>query len=700
MAHISEDITDSFISESNELLESIRKDVVNLKASPEDKEILSRLLRDLHTIKGNSRMLGYNSIEKLAHSIEDVYKSIKDEKIKNSDRLIQVVFYACDKIAECLDNIKRKGNDNLNVDLYIVYCDKLAAGELIDAAQLTAEVQKEKLDAVLNSEEDETEVSSISEVQSIRIKLNRINEIISSFDDMIIREFRLKHQLDNLRQIEESTGNHDISRIRKQLETDIIALETSIFSVQQSVFDLRMLPILMVIRPLENTVSIDSINLGKNVRFEIPDTEIAIDKVVLEQLSDILMHLVRNSLDHGIESPEVRKSLGKPEQGVISIKCVQETKYIELTVSDDGKGIDYEKIREKALTMYPERADDIEDMSEKELSSFLFQSGFSTKENVSEISGRGVGLDVVWTNIEKIKGHIHIESEQNKGTSFILRFPLSLATLQGLFIISNQDKYLIPSQHIIDIIYRKKSEYITLQNQSYIRLNNQLIPVYALSSLFKDQHSVKATDADTILIAEYMEQQIGIVVDQVLRYASLVVKPLPQALKNFTILQGIVFDEHYDIVPILHVPEIITKFKSLRGYDIKKYEAKTKSKIYRVLIVDDSDTTRQVEKTILESNGFAVDTAVDGINGLEKIKSKQYDLILSDKDMPRMNGIVLLENIRRLENYESIPVVIVSADNNPETLNALKQAGASAFIAKGDFKRGNLINVIKELLHE
>ncbi|MBR1911291.1 MAG: response regulator [Treponema sp.] len=700
MAHVSEDITESFISESTDLLDSIRKDVVNLKATPDDKEILARLLRDVHTIKGNARMLGYNTIEKLAHAVEDVYKSVKDEKIKNSDRLIQVIFYTCDKIQECINTVQKKSNDSLNIDLYILYCDKLAAGELIDTAQLAQEVQKEKMDSALKSQAQEDEEETISDLQSIRIKLDRINEIISSFDNMIIREFRLKHQLDNLRQIEESTGNHDISRIRKQLENDIVALETSIFSVQQSVFDLRMLPILMAIRPLENTVVVDSINLGKNVRFEIPDTEIAIDKVVLEQLSDILMHLIRNSLDHGIETPQEREAAGKPEQGVISIKCVQETKYIELTVSDDGRGIDYDKIRQKALTLYPERTDEIKDMSEKELSSFLFLSGFSTKETVTELSGRGVGLDVVWNNIEKIKGHIHIESEKNKGTSFILRFPISLATLQGLFIFSNKSKYLIPSQHIIDIIYRKKSEYITLQNQSYIKLESNLIPVYALSSLFKDQHFVKASDADTILIAEYMEQQIGIVVDQVQRYASLVVKQLPNALKNFTILQGIVFDEHYDIVPILHVPEIITKFKSLRGYDIKKYEAKIKSKIYRVLIVDDSDTTRQVEKTILEGNEFMVDTAVDGIDGLEKIKAKQYDLILSDKDMPRMNGLVLLDNIRHLENYASIPVIIVSADQSPETINTFKKAGANAFIAKADFKRGNLINVIKELLHE
>ncbi|MBQ6566579.1 MAG: response regulator [Treponema sp.] len=265
---------------------------------------------------------------------------------------------------------------------------------------------------------------------------------------------------------------------------------------------------------------------------------------------------------------------------------------------------------------------------------------------------------------------------------------------------SNQDKFLIPSQHIVDVIYRKKSEYVTLQNQTYIKFEGQLIPVFSLSTLFKDHKGGVLTDADSILIAEYMEQRIGIVVEQVQQYVSLVVKPLPPAFKNFTILQGIVFDEHYDIVPILHVPEILKKFKSLRGYDIKKYEAATKPRTVRVLVVDDSDTTRQIEKSILEGGGFSVDTAVDGIDGLEKLKAKQYDIIVTDKDMPRMNGLVLLDNLRHMEKYATVPVIAVSADLNPTVVDQFKKSGVSAFIAKGDFKRGNLINAVKELVNE
>ncbi len=699
MASVSSDITESFVSEVKELVDSSRKDIIALKSSKNDSETLTRLLRSLHTIKGNARMLGFPTIEKLAHAVEDIYKSVKDGQVKNTDRLVRLVFAVEDKIAECASQVAKKGTDEQNIDLYLEYCDKLAAGELIDIEAFIDEIKREKGEYIGDDEEDEFN-ENVSEIQSIRIKLSRVNEIITAFDSMITREFHLKHQLTELQRFEEELGNHELSKLRKQFESDIFALETSIFNVQEQVFDLRMLPIGIVLRPLENTIALEAMNLGKKVKCDIPQTDIAIDKVILEELGDILMHLIRNALDHGLETPKERKAAGKSEEGTVSIRCVRETKHIELRISDDGRGLDYDKIREKAIKLYPERADEIQKMSDKELSQFLFQSGFSTKDKVTELSGRGVGLDVVWANVEKIKGRIKIESEKGKGTTFILHFPLSLSTMQGLFVFANRDKYLIPSQHIVDIIYRQKSEYITLQNQTYIKLEGQLIPCFSLSTLFDDQKSFYSGDADSILIAEYMEQRIGIIVEEVQQFVSLVVKPLPKSFRNFSILQGIVFDEHYDIVPILHVPDILKKFKSLRGYDIKKYEAATKKRTVRILVVDDSDTTRQIEKSILEGAGFMVDTAYDGLDGLEKAKEKQYDLIVSDKDMPRMTGLVLLDNLRRMEQYKDAPVVIVSADQSEDVLAEFEWLRASAIISKGDFKRGQLISVVKELVGE
>ena len=462
MAKISSDITESFVEETNELLEQARHDVITLKNIQNDENTLANLLRNLHTIKGNARMLGFLTIEKLSHALEDIYKSVKDGQVKNSDRLVKLVFAVADKIQSCTLAIRNTGTDDSDIELYLRYCDKLAAGELIDTDAFVASLNKQEANETDSGEDDENTKGRVGDIQSIRIKLSRVNEIIAAFDTMITREFHLKHQLDELQKFEERTENHDLSKIRKQFESDIYALETSIFSVQEQVFDLRMLPISLVLKPLENTIAIESLNLGKKVHCSIPNSDIAVDKVILEELGDILMHLIRNALDHGIESPEERKACGKSEEGTITITCIRETKHIELKITDDGRGLNYDKIRSKALTLYPERGEEIKNMADRELSQFLFQSGFSTKDKVTELSGRGVGLDVVWSNVEKIKGRIKIESEAGKGTSFILNFPLSLSTLQGLFIYSNKDKYMIPSQHIVDIIYRKKSEYITL----------------------------------------------------------------------------------------------------------------------------------------------------------------------------------------------------------------------------------------------
>ena len=698
MAKMSKDITESYVSEVQELLQAVQKDIISLKANNDDSETLTRLLRNLHTIKGNSRMLGFTTVEKLAHAVEDIYKSVKDSKIKNSDRLVKLVFAVTDKMHGCVSLITRKGSDRQDVDLYLQYCDKLAAGELIDIDAFIAEINKKN--GLLMEEEEDEEVDNLGDIQSIRIKLSRVNEIITAFDTMITREFHLKSQLDELKKLEEKLGSRELSKIRKQFENDIYSLETSIFGVQEKAFDLRMLPISLVLRPLENTIAIEAMNLNKKVKCEIPETDIAIDKVILEELGDILMHLIRNALDHGIEQPEERKKAGKSEEGTISITCVREARYIELKISDDGRGIDYDKIRAKAISLYAERTEEIKNMNERELSQFLFQSGFSTKDKVTELSGRGVGLDVVWSNVEKIKGRIKVESTAGKGTSFILHFPLSLSTLQGLFVYSNKEKYLIPAQHIADILHRKKSEYIVLQNQNYIRFEGQLIPCFPLSTLFDDRKTGLAQDEEPILIAEYMEQRIGIIVEQVEQYVSLVVKPMPKGLKNCSILQGIVFDEHYDIVPILHVPDILQRFKSLRGYDIKKFEAATQRKTVRILVVDDSSTTREIERSIIEGAGYVVEDAYDGLDGLEKAKAGHYDLILADNEMPRMTGLVLLDNLRRMEQYRDVPVVVVSADQSRQTVEEFQRLRAGAIISKGEFKRGKLLASINELLGE
>ncbi len=271
----------------------------------------------------------------------------------------------------------------------------------------------------------------------------------------------------------------------------------------------------------------------------------------------------------------------------------------------------------------------------------------------------------------------------------------------GFFVFANGRKYMIPSEFVVDVISESPLNYIEKQNQKFVvyvqenemgnEKNREEIPVYSLSSLLPGTPIAEHSVMDTILLVDYQKQKVGIIVDVMQKFVSVIKLPMPASYKNFPILKGLAFDEKYDMIPILYLPVIIKKFRSLRGYDVKKFEASTKKHIKHALVVDDSDTTRLIEHTILEGNGFFVEEAWDGIAAMEKIKENQYDLILCDDKMPRMNGEILLDNIRRMENYTNVPVIAIS--NNPI-------AKADVFISKSDFKRDQLIQIIKELLHE
>lgn len=273
----------------------------------------------------------------------------------------------------------------------------------------------------------------------------------------------------------------------------------------------------------------------------------------------------------------------------------------------------------------------------------------------------------------------------------------------GFFVTANDCKYMIPSEYIYDVICESPLNYEIVQNQkvtNYVIESEtgikedaeiEQIPVYSLSSLFPDQKAKSLNVLDTILIVDYQTQRIGIIVDSVQKFVSVIKKNMPPAFAKFKAVSGLVFDEKYDMIPILNIPEIMRRFRSLRGYDVKKFEAITKKHINKILIVDDSSTTRQIEHTILMANNFNVDEAGDGIDAIEKMKHKQFDLILCDDDMPRMDGKIFLDNVRRMENYKNVPVVVM-ADTPLEK--------ADAFVSKADFSREKLINTIKRMLKD
>ena len=664
---------EGFIAETSENLAGVNDGIIALKKAPDNKELLTKLLRQLHTIKGTARMLGFNTIENTAHGLEDVFKGIREEKYELTDRIVQLTFSTADYIKKMLSQISANGTDDYDISSLQAIYEKAASGLFFTMDELG---KPEESDSEAGTAEN------LENITSIRIDLERINTIVKSFSTIIIRQFRFKKQLEK-------------QHLSNQLKEDLARIEEAIFETQNQILNLRMLPLDMVLSPLKQELEKDAIESHKDISFDIPHTSFLLDKVILEQLRPILLHLVRNSLDHGIEEKEERLARGKPAQGKIAIHAAQISNNIRISISDDGRGIQYEKIRQKAIEINPEQKEEIAAYSDSELQKFLFISGFSTTDKPTLLSGRGVGLDVVRSSMETIKGKIHLYSQENKGTTFELLIPLTLATQEGLFICTGGMKFMLPANYIYEIVDADSVAKTTIQEQTFIRLNEHLVPVYHLSSILGKQ---KLVDSPAIIILEYLETHIGIIVDSIEQYESLIVNPLPPILQNMNSLQGIVFDENYTIIPILNVPNIMQRLRQLVSYDIKKYNTKNQNKTYTVLIVDDSTTTRQIEQTIFESSGYLVETAIDGIDALEKLKSTPIDAIITDINMPRMDGIMLLNNVRRMEQYADTPVIIVSGAYDPKAKEQFLSAGAQAFIVKSDFQRGNLLQAVKEFL--
>lgn len=683
-----------YIIEARENLDAMDDIAILITEDKRSSDTLKELLRLLHTLKGSSRMMGFTQIEQIINHTETVFKNIQNNQAEIPVRIAHLLMSVCSEIRESINKIEK------NQDYEIKNYDSIIKN--IDAA---AESNKfsisftEKTDYE-NANQTETEDQSqvFKDSQTIKIQLSQINNILQNFDKLIMNQIKLKNELASL-------GNKKLDgnfQFFHEITENMEVLETQSVDIQKQIIALRMLPFDMILQPIKRSIVQEAIKCGKDVDFDIPHSEITIDKAILEKLPPVLMHLTRNSLDHGIESVKERKKAGKPEKGHVSITINQASSRILVTIKDDGRGIDYKAIREKALRIYSDREKEISLMDETNLLQFIFMSGFSTKEEQTELSGRGIGLDVVRAEIDKLKGTITVHSEQGKGTSFEISLPSSLATQDGLFVRVANNSYLILSHYVKEIYTAQRKDLLQMQNGQVLNLHNQLIPVYDFDSISGKPVNIIQNENQEfpIVVVEYLNKKIGIMADEILHYSTVVIKPLPPLLKNFEALQGIVFDENYHIIPVLNIPDTMNRFNKIKIYDEKRLEVQKKRKVYSVLVADDSHTTRHIEQIILEAEGYKVTTACDGIEALEKMKTHQFDLVITDVKMPRMDGFVLIHNMRHTDSLQNIPVIVISSVFESDTLDKVRQLGAQGYIVKSDFERENLIAKAKELLND
>ncbi len=470
------------------------------------------------------------------------------------------------------------------------------------------------------------------------------------------------------------------------------------------VIGIRMRPFSDGIRGFPRMVRDLARELGKKVQLDIVGKATEVDRDILEKLDAPLTHLLRNAVDHGLEFPEERLSAGKPDVGAIRLEASHRSGMLLITVSDDGRGIDVHKLRQKIIRKGLANADMVNHLTEPELLKFLFLPGFSTAEHVTEISGRGVGLDVVDNMVHEVGGVVRVTSRPGKGVSFYLELPLTLSVIRTFLVEIAGEPYAFPLARIERCLLLSKEDIDTVEDRQYFRFDDENVSMVNVHEVLELTHaSVKQADQLPVVVITDRSNLYGLLVDKFVGECDLVVRPLDQRLGKVpdisavaVMLDGspiLIFDVE-DLVR--SVDKLLTKkrFGKLHISDEERDEAVVK----RILVVDDSITVREMERKLLENKGFHVEVAVDGLAGWNALRSEEFDLVVSDVDMPRMNGIEFVRQIKQHDELKKIPVIIVSYKDTEEHRLQGLDAGADYYLTKSSFQDDSFINAVVDLI--
>ncbi len=477
-------------------------------------------------------------------------------------------------------------------------------------------------------------------------------------------------------------------------------------SLYREVVSCRMRPFIEGVRDFPRAVRDLSRSLGKKVTLQISGESIPVDKDVLDKMNAPLNHLIRNAIDHGIESPEARVAAGKSETGNLCIAARHWAGMLYVSISDDGKGIDIERIRAKAIDRHLVSPEIAAKLSDAELLEFMFLPGFSTASAVTEISGRGVGLDVVQTMVQEVHGMVKVETEMGKGTSFNLQVPVSLSIMSALVTEISGEPYAFPLMRIDHLLHLPKSAILVLESRQYVKYEGKNIGLVSASQVLGlAQKRMEPEDSIHVVIISDRLNQYAIFVDSFIGEFELVVRPLDSRLGKISDISSSAVMEDGSPLLILDVDDIVRSIDNmlnggrLQGIDDAGISGTTSVK-KRILVVDDSITVREVERNLLINNGYDVDVAVDGAEGWNAVMTRQYALVITDVDMPRMNGIELVSSIKKNERLRSMPVMIVSyKDMEADRLRGM-EAGADYYLTKSSFHDNTLLESVKNLIGE
>lgn len=574
------EIVDSFIVETKEIIDSLDIDLIELEKNPDEEELVNKVFRSFHTIKGTSSFLNLNKLTTLTHRCEDILNKIRKKETKLTPEIMDFILKGFDKIKELVHKIENEKNEEVDTEEIVQQltelCKSLSQNQEVQAKNIDLELpSKEKIETVeapqdlSNQFENKTDPSisfenetkkelTVKQVESkktdntIRVDVERLDDLLNNVSELVLGRNRLA-QINMDVSVE-----YEGSKLARELSETTKLIDMMTNELQQLVMKIRMVKIGKVFNKYPRLVRDLSKIAGKKINLIIEGEETELDKTLIEEINDPLVHLIRNSVDHGIEKEEIRIANGKKPVGTIKLSAQQEGNTIIITIEDDGKGIDPAVIKNKAVSKGLITKEKAEELTKQEIFNLIFLPGFSTAEVVTNISGRGVGMDVVKTNVSKLRGTIEIDSIKNLGTKISIRLPLTLAIITGLVVKVEKEQFVIPLSLVIEVIKVHKNNIYYVNQKPNIKLRDKVIPIVSLrEKVLKNSGKKNDGDYQYVVIVGLAEKQIGLEVDGLVGQKEIVIKSLGNLIGKIPGIAGSSILGDGSIILILDVAEII-----------------------------------------------------------------------------------------------------------------------------------------------
>lgn len=709
------ELRELFKAESEERLQHLDDGLLQLEKAPADQPLLEDLFREAHSLKGAARMLGLTGIQTLAHQLEDTLGAAKKDGTAPQPEVVASMNKTLEAIRRL---VKMEIGEAAGADSGVhVAALPPAAPPIAEPGSLTAPPAEPKAETF--------------RIETMRVDPKKLDALLTQAGELTVTKIRIARRLAEIDALLDSceewgraahpgqfpahAGEPIAQRLAplqdmlNQLRTgayeDSARLDFIAGQLESGVRTLRLLPMSTLFVLFPRMVHDLARDQHKEVELVIEGEDAVADKRVLEEMKDPLMHILRNAIDHGIEAPEQREQAGKPRVASVYIRASQTPASLVLEVSDDGRGLDIEEIRRTALKRGMRSEEELAGMSAEQIQSLILVSGFSTSALITDVSGRGVGLDVVRNNVEHLKGTLQIESIPGKGLTLRAQLPVSLATVRVLIAATNGQRHALPVEHVQFSRKIPLHEIYSMEGRQTVSIDGQAVSISRLDELLeiapsgtrKPQSSLNLEATVVCVVLGVGEERFALMVDEVVDELEVVLKPQSKLLKRVRNVSGATILDTGEVCMVLNPHDLLKTLrkKPAAGGTAPDVDATVKKVL---LLAEDSITTRTQEKRILEGAGYEVVTAVDGADAYSKLATRSFDAVVSDIMMPNMTGLALTEKIRADKKYAELPIILVTSLASEEDQRRGLEAGANAYISKPSFDQRVLLDCLARLI--